>query len=173
MFTLFLGNVCSPVWQGPWTDTLDGIELDITLEPTDTSKPYLIPQSGCIVAHPNYGGGEGQPDCAMVRADTASFADTYQWFWETKEGEWVGRVSTKGTIYAPSAVMEIDDTDYAYPLGTRGAILRHLRVSGWGERDGYQGAAISNEVDKTPSPRVATFTACTQSAAASSGQRAV
>ncbi len=154
--------ICIPLWRNHWDDELDGVEFAITLAPTDTTKPYLIPQSGCIVAHPNYGGGEGQPDCALLRADTARWQDNWTWPWAAKEGQWRGRASVKGTIYAPSSAMEIDDTDYAYALATRGAVLRHLRVSGWGERSGYAGPAVTNDVDKTPTPRVATFTACTR-----------
>ena len=77
----------------------------------------------------------------------------------------MGRVSVKGTIYAPSDAMEVDDTDYAYALASRGTVLRHLRISGWGNRSGYNGPAVTNAVDKTPAPRVATFSACTQSTA--------
>lgn len=145
-----------------FADTLDGLELNVTLVPNDTSKPWLIPQSGCITAFPNYNAGEGQPDCAIVRADSAVFTDNYNAPWATVEGQWTGRVSVKGTIYAPSSALEVDDTDVAYPLATRGAVLRHLRVSGWGFRSGYSGNAIDNFVDKTPAPREATFTACIQ-----------
>ncbi|MBX3313996.1 MAG: hypothetical protein KF906_06730 [Actinobacteria bacterium] len=146
-----------------YTDTLDGIELDVTIAPTDTSKAWLRPQSGCITAHPNYNGGTGNPDCAVIRADTSDFSDDWTPFWADKEGQSRGRLSVKGTIYAPTAAIEVDDTDDAYPLATRGAILRHLRVSGWGFRPNYSGEAISNEINKDPDPREATFLACIQS----------
>lgn len=160
------GNICSAAGLGEdYTDSLDGIELEITLTPSDDSVPRLLPASGCIVAYPNYGGGEGKPDCAVLRADT-NRPNTDDWNepWGSKEGDWVGRASVKGTIYAPSAAVEVDDTDNAYPLATRGAVLRHLRMSGFGFRTGYDGMAIDTLVDQTPTPRDAAFTACTQSA---------
>lgn len=147
---------------GPFADTLDGIELDITLEPIDGSVPRLIPQAGCITAHPNYNAGEGSPDCAVIRATTDKQSDSWALPWAAKEGEWRGRVSVRGTIYAPSAAMEVDDDDYAYPLSSRGVVLRHLMVSGWAARDGYQLAAIGNVGDNTPAPREMTFVACRQ-----------
>ena len=100
----------------------------------------------------------------MVRADTSSFDDNFNLPWETAEGRWTGRVSVHGAIYAPSSAYEIDDTDTAYPLATRGAVLRHLRVSGYGFRNGYSGTAFGGDLDRTPQPREATFTACLQSA---------
>ena len=147
---------------GESRDQLEGIELDITLEPTaaNANTPMLIPQSGCITAHPNYEAGASGPDCAMVKADSMDSSETYNVpFSSNREGYWVGRMSVKGTIYAPSAVVEIDDADNAYPLATRGAILRHLRVSGWKFRPGYLGTPFSNNIDRTPNPRLATFVA--------------
>ena len=72
----------------------------------------------------------------------------------------MGRVSVQGTIYAPSSAIEIDDTDVAYPLATRGIVARHLRVSGFAPRDNYDGFAVDTYVDRTPAPREALFTAC-------------
>jgi type II secretory pathway pseudopilin PulG len=146
-----------------YNDSLDGVELQITLEPTG-SAAMLIPQSGCVVAYPNYNGGQGNPDCALLRAETADFADNWTLPWQGSEGKWTGRFGVQGSVYAPSSAVEIDDTDYAYTLATRGAILRHLRVSGWGARPGFSGPAFGGNVDKTPVAREATFTACTQSA---------
>ena len=159
--------VCSPFGAGDdYTDSLDGIELEITLAPSDNSKPRLIPQSGCTISWPNYGGGEGRPDCALVRADTNRLStDSWSVPWGTKEGDWVGRVSVKGTVYAPSSAVKIDDTDNAYAIASRGAVLRHLRMSGFGFRTSYSGPAIDTYVDQTPTPRDAIFTACIQSTA--------
>ena len=152
-------------------DTLDGIELLVTLEPTnDAGGPRLTPQSGCIIAFPNYGDGEGQPDCAIVKADQRLAGDldpgspTIGWFY-SGEGDWYGRLSVKGTVYAPSSALDIDDTDVAYALATRGAVLRHLRLKGFGYRDPYNKPAIGTSADNGPTPRAAVFTACTQSAA--------
>ena len=161
--TGIFGRVCN-AFGGTYHDWLDGIELEITLAPTDDSKPRLLPASGCIVAYPNYGGGEGRPDCAVVRADTNRVStDSWSVPWGTKEGDWVGRLSVKGTIYAPSGPVEVDDTDNAYPIATRGAVVRHLRMAGFGFRANYDGMAIDTRTDQTPTPRDARFTACTQS----------
>lgn len=150
-------GVCK-VGGGQYADTIDGIELMVTLAPTDTSKPYLIPQSGCIVAYPNYNGGEGAPDCAILKSSTALLNDNYAWPWQTFEAQSKGRFAVRGTIYAPSAALDIDDGDAAYSLASRGAILRHLRVSGYDTRS--DDPAILYDVDRTPAPREATFTAC-------------
>jgi hypothetical protein len=154
---------------GTFTDQLDGVELDVWLEPIDPSVPRLRPQTGCITAHPNYTGGESRPDCALVRADSFTTADSREGLCITNctnlRGYWAGRISVKGTIYAPSAAVEVDDNDIAYPLATRGAILRHLRVSGVGKRTGYTDPMIGGTLDQTPTPRQAVFTACIQEAA--------
>jgi hypothetical protein len=165
---------------GVYYDYLDGVELDVVIEP-DGSTPggsgvsagpaLLRPQSGCITAHPNYEEGRGMPDCALVRVDNynnQSGTAVRNWLCRVltigcdTNGLWVGRVSVKGTIYAPSSAMEVDAVDVAYPLATRGVILRHLRLSGWETRGDWDGAAISNEIDTTPSSRVGVFTACRQ-----------
>lgn len=173
-------------------DLLDGIELDIEIQPigamssdSDTGTPVLRPQTGCVVAHPNYDGGQGpdytdpvnnpnaielqNPDCALVRADSytadGSDANDGGLCWGTCPGRrtnWFGRVSVKGTIYAPSAAVEIDDNDIGYPLATRGVILRHLRISGARPRSGFTDPLFGNELDKEPNPRVTTLTACIQ-----------
>ncbi|MCO5322457.1 MAG: hypothetical protein M9922_13770 [Microthrixaceae bacterium] len=190
-FSFFVGGGCF-VWIG-WCnydqdDLLDGVELDVEIEPigtmssdSDTSTPVLTPQSGCITAHPNYDGGQGpdysnpakieyqNPDCALVRADsyTADGSDATDGglCWGTCPGRrtnWFGRVSVKGTIYAPSAAVEIDDNDIGYPLATRGVILRHLRISGAKPRANFSDPLFGNQLDKEPNPRVAKLTACIQ-----------
>ncbi|MHB1139613.1 MAG: hypothetical protein ACYC2O_11695, partial [Microthrixaceae bacterium] len=167
----FVQRARSSCWCGE-TDQLEGIELDITLEPDDNvapaaeSAPMLIPQSGCTVAYPNYEAGAGGPDCAVIKADARQNTEVYTIpFASNREGYWAGRFSIKGTIYAPSSAVEVDDGDNAYPLATRGVVVRHLRLSGWKYRPGYQGTPISNSIDRTPAPREATFLACSQSAA--------
>ncbi|MEZ5321709.1 MAG: type II secretion system protein [Microthrixaceae bacterium] len=162
-FWIYVASIC-----GNNHDTLDGIELDVTLLPSDNTQPRLIPASGCVVAQPNYRAGEGRPDCALIRADMTTDSDTAYMsnpFDLPREGTWTGRVSVQGTIYAPSAPMELDDTDAAYTVATRGAILRTLRISGWAQRFGTALPAFGGKLDKTPIPREATFTACRQSAA--------
>jgi hypothetical protein len=157
-------GVCK-VGGGQWSDTLDGIELDITIRPTDTTKPWLVPQSGCITASPNYNGGEGEPDCAILRSATANVGDTYSFPWNSLEAQGNGRFSVQGTIYAPSAALDIDDGDTAYTLAQRGAVLRHLRVSGYARRPGTNVPAIGHSADRTPAPRESTFVACTRAPA--------
>ncbi|MCZ7628331.1 MAG: hypothetical protein M5U19_04385 [Microthrixaceae bacterium] len=139
------------------------------------------PQSGCITAHPNYDGGQGpdytnlakieyqNPDCALVRADsyTADGSDATDGGLclgpcPGRRTNWFGRVSVKGTIYAPSAAVEIDDNDIGYPLATRGVILRHLRISGAKPRANFTEPLFGNQLDKEPNPRVAKLTACIQ-----------
>src|SRR5690606_20637647 len=95
--------------------------------------------------------------------DTADMADNWTLPWATKEAQWRGRFSVKGTIWAPGSAVEVDDSDVGYPLATRGAVLRHLRVSGWGTRTGYNLPAFDNQLDLTPAAREATFVACLQS----------
>lgn len=141
-------------------DLFDGIKYQVTLAPAG-SAAVALPQTGCIVAHPNYGYGGNSPDCAVIRSDLSRNDDNWSAPWDTKEnGDSRGRISVKGTIYAPSSAIEIDDTDLAYPLSTRGAVLRHLRVSGFRFRSGYDAPAIDNTVDRRTSPREAIFTAC-------------
>lgn len=165
-FTFFVGGGCfvfAVTCTYDQDDYIDGIELDVTIRPNSTTAPMLRPQSGCITAHPNYTGGEGSPDCAVVRADSFTSADQRESS-ATARGNWAGRVSVKGTIYAPSSALEIDDNDVAYPLATRGAILRHLRISGARARTGYTDPMFGGEIDRTPAPRVATLTACRRTA---------
>lgn len=168
---------------GVYWDYLDGMELDVEIEPDPAVTPggssvsaspaLLRPQSGCITAHPNYEEGRGKPDCALIRADnynnqagTSVQQDICRYFEVgcNPNGLWVGRVSVKGTIYAPSSAVEVDGIDVAYPLATRGVILRHLRLSGWETRGSWDGPAISNVIDTTPSSRTADFVACRQEA---------
>ncbi len=121
---------------------LDGMQVIISLGLASTSNQnVLIPENGCITASPNYWYGTGSPDCAVLRSD-ATFS--------TDLSSRLGRMSIKGTVYAPSAAMDIDDTDVYYPIGGRGIIVRHLRIRGYQAHSGYGTAAFSNEVDKNP-----------------------
>jgi hypothetical protein len=157
---------CAAWCVGGNFDFFDGVRYQVHLVPESDTSPRLIPQSGCIVAFPNYGYGAGNPDCALIKADLARSNDGWTLPWATKEsGDSRGRISVKGTIYAPSSAMEVDDTDSAYPLATRGAVLRHLRISGFRFRQNYDAPAIDTRVDRTAAPREVTVTACIQSAA--------
>jgi hypothetical protein len=145
---------------GPYHDGFDGMAYQISLVPTDDSLPRLIPATGCIVVHPNYNTGFDGPDCPLAKAVTLDSSDNFSFPWSTKEGQWRGRLSVQGAIYAPSAPIEIDDTDVAYPLASRGAVLRHLRVTGFASRTHYSSPPIGGIVDRTPMLRDVTFTAC-------------
>lgn len=169
-FSFFVGGGCFVIavtCTYTQDDYMDGIELDVTIKPNDTSVPMLRPQFGCITAHPNYQGGEGTPDCAVVRADSFSADDATEGYTTglPVRGKWVGRLSVKGTIYAPSSAIEIDDNDVGYPIATRGVILRHLRISGAQKRTNYSDPWFGGKVDTNPAARVAVLTACSQTAA--------
>ncbi len=77
-----------------------------------------------------------------------------------------GRFSAKGTIYAPSSTVDVDDTDVWYPLASRGIVARALRIRGFRYHAGYNGAAFDSYVDKTPSTRQVVFLACQKSSGA-------
>jgi hypothetical protein len=129
---------------------LDGIELIATLAPTNPNTT-LRPQRGCITGSPNLWYGASTPDCSLLRVDAS-----------VVEGLSLrrGRLSIKGTVYAPSAAIDISDTDVVYPIASRGLIARHLRIRGFNYRNSYNEPAFSNWLDTTPSARQVTFYAC-------------
>jgi len=160
-------NCVLGICGGDWHDQFDGIAYDVTIAPIDSSAARLVPQNKCITVRVNYNEGAGAPDCALIRAVQATGSDNWTAPWNNPGAHSVGRFSVKGTIYAPSSAIEVDDTDVAYPLATRGVVARHLKVSGFAPRTNYDGIAIDNIVDRTPQPREAVFTACIQQASAS------
>ena len=142
--TLCIFGACSA------NDQLDGIELIITLNPTDPNTT-LRPANGCTVESPNYWYGISDLDCALMAADSP--------FWSALSPR-RGRISIKGTVYAPSHAVEIDDGDVYYPLFSRGIIVRHLRLTGFGVHAGFTQPVIDNYVNKTPAAREVVFLAC-------------
>jgi hypothetical protein len=140
-------NAGSGSGSGP---QLDGVEFVVTISPTDPNA-NLRPQSGCINASPNLWYGVSSPDCALLRVDAP--------FWSELSSR-RGRLSIKGTVYAPSAAIDVDDTDVVYPLVSRGLVVRHLRIRGFKYRSGYAEPAFSNYLDKTTSAREVVFYAC-------------
>lgn len=132
---------------------LDGIELIVTLQPTDPNTT-LRPQNGCITDSANFWYGVSAPDCALLKVDAP--------FWDELPGR-RGRLSIKGTVYAPSAAIDIDDTDVNYPLASRGLIARHLRIRGFQYASGYSEPAFSNWIDTTASARQVLFYVCRKS----------
>ena len=169
---------------------IEGVELDVEIVPDGSSVGAILkPQSGCITAHPNYDGGQGpdyadpnnieriNPDCAVVRADSYTEDDSTDGglclgTCPGRRTVWFGRVSVKGTIYAPSAAVEVDDNDIGYPLATRGVILRHLRFSGARPRSGFTDSLFGGDLDKSQAPRSAVLTACLQDDVSATSTRA-
>ncbi len=139
--------------SGATCPQLDGIEFIVTLAPTDPNAS-LRPQNGCLTISANFWYGVSAPDCALMRVDAP--------FWDQLPGR-RGRMSVKGTIYAPSAAIDIDDTDVNYPLASRGLIARHLRIRGFQYASGYSEPAFSNWLDTTSSARQVLFYVCGKS----------
>lgn len=131
-------------------DQLDGVEIIVTLAPTDPNAK-LRPASGCITVSPNYAEGASDPDCALVKVD-GSFTNILS----TRRG----RFSVKGTAYLPSGVIDIDDSDVVYPFFSRGLIARHFRLKSFKYRSGYNEPVFNNWIDTTPSERQVMFYAC-------------
>jgi hypothetical protein len=151
---------------GGFTSELDGVEVVVTPKAANTAasqqsnagQRVLNPLSGCNTALPNYwdgynyGGSEllegdrnNTGDCALIKVDSVEALR--------------GRVSIKGTVYAPSAAFDIDDSDVLYPFFGRGLVARHLRLKAFK----YRGTTVpvaSNVIDTTPADRVVTFYAC-------------
>jgi Tfp pilus assembly protein PilX len=137
---------------------LDGIEFIVTLSPNDPNTT-LRPQNNCIVASPDYWFGMGQgssPDCAMVRVDSRFETPIGGIFGGVRQG----RMSVKGTIYAPSGVVDIDDTDVWYPIASRGIVARHLRIRGFQYREGFNEPIFNDYVNKAEATRQVVFLAC-------------
>lgn len=139
--------------SGATCPQLDGIEFIVTLSPTDPNTT-LRPQKGCLTKSPNFWYGISAPDCALLKVDAP--------FWDQLPGR-RGRLSIKGTVYAPSAAIDIDDTDVNYPIASRGIIARHLRIRGFQYASGYSEPAFSNWIDTTASARQVLFYVCGKS----------
>jgi hypothetical protein len=155
-----IGSQLDVKWHARWScflfscdsrhDELDGIEFVVTLAPTNPDTT-LRPENGCIVDSPNYYYGNNSPDCALLKVDAP---------WFTSVSPRRGRVSVKGTVYAPSAAIDVDDTDVWYPLFSRGLIARHFRLKGFKYHTGYNEPIASTYVNRTPTGRQVLFYAC-------------
>jgi hypothetical protein len=155
-----IGSPFRVLWTaGANNAKLDGVEFMITLSPNDPNA-NLRPQSGCITVSPNLWYGYGSPDCAVIRVDGP--VDTSGNLLGGIFGgiERRGRLSVKGTIYAPSAALDVEDQQVWYPIASRGVVARHLRIRGFKYKDGYAGAAFNNYVNTTESSRQIVFLAC-------------
>jgi hypothetical protein len=153
-----------------FTDKLDGVEFIVELEkassvPATTIVP--VPQNGCTYwgvpgingsgGAPNYWNAEqgGEPQCALIKAD------------QTKNNPFTpdsrGRFSIKGTIYAPTGAVDIDDEDVLYPFFNRGLVARTLMLRGFRYRIPVPIADVP-VLDRSQAAREGTFTACVRGA---------
>jgi hypothetical protein len=144
------------------TDYVDGMEVLVDLKQAvpSTTNPVVAPSSGCVRGVPNYYNGDPGRDCALVRASSNAPLNIPILGPSATQSQ--GRMSVKGTIYAPSAAIDVDDFGIRYPLFSRGLVARTLMF----RRVGTQEAppAANNTIDKTPKPRTVTFTACVRDA---------
>lgn len=171
-----IGNPFDITWNangsgscsGATCPQLDGFQVIITLglsnTATDANQRYLVPASGCVTASPNLWYGTGSPDCSLLKVDS-SFSSTVS----TSRGV----LSVKGTIYAPSGVVDIDDTAVQYPIGSRGIIARHLRIRGYQIVSGYGDPAFSNYLNTSQTARAVVFFACQKTSGTCSQSEAI
>ncbi len=124
----------------------------------------LVPNNGCVTASPNLWYSTGDDDCALLKADS-SFSSSFS----TSRG----RMSVKGTIYAPSAAIDIADNDVYYPIGGRGIVARHLRIRGYQNHDGYGTPAFTNYLDKSQTSRAVVFFACEKASGACTADESI
>lgn len=92
--------------QSPTTEVdarLDGIEIEV-----DYTPPGLKSQSGCITRTPYGGAGT----CALLRSNGGS-----------------SQLAVRGTVYAPTAALDVQLTNVAFEVFERGVIVRHLRAN--------------------------------------------
>lgn len=101
------GVVLDLTYQAPsGTDRLDGVELDIVFRP-----PAFRPLDGCLTAGPYPGAGA----CALVSVAPAA-------------GDTATRFAAQGTIYAPSAALDISMAGLTEQALTRGLVARTIRL---------------------------------------------
>jgi hypothetical protein len=131
---------------------------------TDANQRYLVPASGCVTSSPNLWYSTGDDDCALLKVDS-SFSSSFS----TSRG----RLSVKGTIYAPSGAVDLSDTDVYYPIAGRGIVARHLRIRGYQNASGYGTPAFTNYLDKSQTPRAVVFFACEKSSGACTADESI
>ncbi|MCO5322456.1 MAG: hypothetical protein M9922_13765 [Microthrixaceae bacterium] len=146
-------NVCT----GLIDKYFHGLELIVHTRPIATNTKVVSPSRGCLISPTGYGAGIG--DYAAVSTDNYSSTNI------SRDCALIsgGRVSIQGTVYAPSAALEVYDGDNLYPFASRGVVARHLRVRKFQYRAGYNEPVIVDEADKTPNPRQTEFVACERS----------
>ena len=75
-------------------------------------------------------------------------------------------MSIKGTVYAPSAVIDVDDGDVYYPIFGRGLIARHFRLKGFGYHPATATPIADNFLDSTAADRSVVFLVCKKASGA-------
>ena len=131
-------------------DQLDGIEFEVMLAPDDPNRS-LRPASGCVTDSPNYWYGAMSNDCALLKVDAP--------FW-TGATLQRGRMSFKGTVYAPTAAIDVHDTDVSYPIFGRGLIARHFRLKAFSYAPGYSDPIIDTALSSEVADREVLFFVC-------------
>ncbi len=155
-----LGNPYLVRWQAAGSNSkLDGVEFIVTLAPTNPDTT-LRPENNCITASPNLWYGVGAPDCSVIRVDGPIDTDGNLLGGIFGGVERRGRLTVKGSIYAPSAAIDIDDEDVWYPIADRGMVARHLRLRGFEYHSGYYEPAFNNWLNTEPAARSVVFLAC-------------
>jgi hypothetical protein len=99
--------------------TLDGLEVIVTLDPTTAATAVVMPEDGCVSPIPNdytagqpltyrYGPnaweGDSAPDCALLKWDSVPRTSGTS----SEIGCYSGQVSLQGTLYAPGAAIDLD-----------------------------------------------------------------
>lgn len=124
-------------YRRPATDHLDGVELELVYRP-----PAMRPLGGCLTATPYPSVPPPVPPavtpCALVKVTSA--------------GSDLPRLAVGGTVYAPSAALDIDMRQVTAEMFTRGLVARTIRI-GVEPAPTYQRATVGKP------PEAVTFTA--------------
>jgi hypothetical protein len=132
---------CSSSCSTTRTESLDGIELDVTWIPPATGGG-LATQSGCLTQTPYYSPDDHSPAydgaCALLRVSRST---------TNPDGNRI--VALWGTVYAPSAALDVQVDILTVPVFNRGVVARMLML-------GYE---IENDaiVPITTTPSVGTL----------------
>jgi hypothetical protein len=168
------------------TQTLDGLEVDVQIDPATSSTAVVMPEDGCISPLPNdytsgqpltyeYGPnaweGDSSPDCPLIKWDAVPRTSGSA----SQIGCYSGQVSLRGTLYAPGAAIDFDQagppasncsassptyTSWSYPIFGRGAVLRTLRIKGMRASAGQTlGTCGASNCGGVAEDRVVTFRA--------------
>ncbi len=97
----------------------------MTFGRSDPNAQVFLPESGCITAYPNFDDGYNNPDCAIMKWDSAesrvNFLIAFNFnFFDLCDGSANtsldclpnAQVALEGTLYAPGAAVALDDQGY-------------------------------------------------------------